>query len=126
MENGKTVVLVIEPEKSNQGAIERQLIAHGVKVIQSFTLFQGKEFFEANKEILDFIFLDDFSEFLKVDDIISLIKHIKSDDSFKGKLVAISSFQNEEMRKAGCDGVWSKSVLLYMKLKGFIKDDELV
>lgn len=126
MENGKTVVLVIEPEKSNQGAIKRQLEAHDVKVIQSFTLFQGKEFFEANKKILDFIFLDDFSEFLKMDDIKDLIEYFKSESSvFKGKIIAISDHKNDEMIRVGCDGRWSKNLLSYMKREGFTKSDEM-
>lgn len=126
MENGKTVVLVIEPEKSNQGAIERQLTAHGVKVISSYILFQGKEFFKANKEILDFVFLDDFSEFSKMDDIKDLIEYFKSEPSiFKGKIIAISDHKNDEMIRVGCDGRWSKNVLSYMKKEGFIKSDEM-
>ncbi len=126
MKNGKTVVLVIEPGKSNQGAIKRQLEAHDVKVIPSFTLFQGKEFFEANKEILDFIFLDDFSEFLKMDDIKDLIEYFKSESSiFKGKIIAISDHKNNEMIRAGCDGQWSKNLLSYMKGEGFTKSDEM-
>lgn len=126
MENTKTVVLVIEPDKSSQGAIKRQLEAHDVKVIASYTLFQGKEFFEANKQILDFIFLDDFSEFLKMDDIKDLIKYFKSESSiFKGKIIAISDHKNDEMIRAGCDGRWSKNLLSYMKKEGFIKSDEM-
>ncbi len=125
MENGQVIVLVIEPEKSNQGAIERQLTAHGVKVIPSYTLFQGKEFFEVYKSTLDIVFLDDFSESSNIitDEVKELIKIIKNDPVFKnrGKLIAISEFKNEEMKKAGCDGIWSKHILPY--IKQFIKNN---
>jgi response regulator of citrate/malate metabolism len=128
MENGKTVVLVIEPEKSNQGVIKRQLEAHYVKVIQSFTLFQGKEFFEANKEILDLVFLDDFSETSEGlnYDVKNLIEEIKSHPRFvKDKIIAISNSKNHEMIKAGCHGQWSKHLLSFMKNEKFIESDKM-
>lgn len=130
MENGKTVVLVIEPEKSNQGVIKRQLEAHDVKVIASYTLFQGKEFFEANKKILDFIFLDDFSETSEelIYDVKNLIEEIKSHPRFvKDKIIAISNNRdmNHKMIKAGCDGQWGVNLLSFMKREGLIKSDEM-
>lgn len=130
MENEKTVILVIEPEKPNKGAIIRQLEAHDVKVILSYTLFQGKEFFKANKEILDFIFIDHFSgtsENLN-DDVKDLIKEIKSHPRFaKEKIIAISNNRdmNHKMIKAGCDGQWGVNLLSFMKREGFTKSDKM-